>query len=992
MAKISLRAYNREIEELIENGQTEEAIAHCKYILRQYPKHIDTYRSLGKAYLEAKRYSEAADILQRVLSVFPDDRVSQLGMSIIREDEGNLDAAIYHMERAFEVQPSNAAIQEELRRLYGRRDGVEPSKVRLTRGALVRMYERGQLYPQAIAEAKAALAEEPQRVDLMVVLAKLYHSAGQKVEASEICSRLLTRLPYCFEANRILAEILSTTSHSENAKIHQQRIQSLDPYIAFTTPELPVSSQVPDTAIMLEKLEWQPSQETGQVPEWTQTVGISLEPEEEKLPSWFDTVPQTAPKVETEMMQPAEEVPPAPEEPFTFAPEEEFHPLPEEQPQGEELPAWMSEAGWKISEGKESTEGTGGFAEEVEPVEPAELPDWVKSLAPQPPPESVTMEENPEELEALEKILPPITESTPPYKVSTPEEQPIPEEIGLPVDFTKPAAPETIFPQGKQPEEKLTEEIEQQPPAGELDMDAAMAWLESLAAKQGAEEETLLTPPEQRLEQPPEWVQQQIEDQASFTQPAEPQSQIPEAEFPSLEELPTKASELPPLPGEPSQRDMDEAFAWLESLAARQGAEEGLLTTPEERLETPPEWVTQAELEPPSQAEPVFSGEELISSEELPDWLKTLEIPEGEQPITAEPTQEAAEETLPAWLRSIADEESTPIQEPTIESSGWVEEAKITAEEEIEFPEALVELKQGETEKETLETQPEEEFELPDWLRGIEAAAVETTAEPTQPTPITQETPLKEELPEIKWAEEIGTEIETELPESELEEYLQGLEVQGQTEITEKTPVSTGTETPIFPETLPFKEVTPQPLSAVGEELSAEIPEVSPVASEAPPQEMAPAASVEMPMAIEQPPVIGETLPIPATIPPQPIENITQPEEGTQPETAESPKMTPHGAEAAVTPKESKTQTAEEKLLEAQSALAKGKLKSALEKYTELVESEVLLEETIHDIRDALYRYPLDIELWQTLGDAYLRSNRLQDALDAYTKAEELLR
>ncbi len=161
MAKISLRAYNREIERLIENGQTEEAIAHCKYILRQYPKHIDTYRSLGKAYLEAKRYSEAADILQRVLSVFPDDRVSQLGMSIIREDEGNLDAAIYHMERAFEVQPSNAAIQEELRRLYGRRDGVEPSKVRLTRGALVRMYERGQLYPQAIAEAKAALAEEP---------------------------------------------------------------------------------------------------------------------------------------------------------------------------------------------------------------------------------------------------------------------------------------------------------------------------------------------------------------------------------------------------------------------------------------------------------------------------------------------------------------------------------------------------------------------------------------------------------------------------------------------------------------------------------------------------------------------------------------------------------------------------------------------------------------------------------------------------------------
>ena len=160
MARIPLRAYNREIENLIERGQIEEAIAHCKNILKQFPKHIETYRLLGKSFLESQRYTEAADILQRVLSVFPDDFVSQLGMSIIREDEGNLDAAIWHMERAYEVQPFNRAVQDELRRLYGRRDGVEPPRIRLTRGALVRMYARGDLYPQAIAEIRAALAED----------------------------------------------------------------------------------------------------------------------------------------------------------------------------------------------------------------------------------------------------------------------------------------------------------------------------------------------------------------------------------------------------------------------------------------------------------------------------------------------------------------------------------------------------------------------------------------------------------------------------------------------------------------------------------------------------------------------------------------------------------------------------------------------------------------------------------------------------------------
>src|ERR1035437_1072606 len=103
MAKIELRAYNREIETVIEHGQIEEAIAHCKYILRFFPKHIDTYRLLGNAYIESQRYSEAADILQRILSVLPDDFFAQIVVSIVREDEGNLDAAIFHMEHAHEI-------------------------------------------------------------------------------------------------------------------------------------------------------------------------------------------------------------------------------------------------------------------------------------------------------------------------------------------------------------------------------------------------------------------------------------------------------------------------------------------------------------------------------------------------------------------------------------------------------------------------------------------------------------------------------------------------------------------------------------------------------------------------------------------------------------------------------------------------------------------------------------------------------------------------
>jgi cytochrome c-type biogenesis protein CcmH/NrfG len=43
-------------------------------------------------------------------------------------------------------------------------------------------------------------------------------------------------------------------------------------------------------------------------------------------------------------------------------------------------------------------------------------------------------------------------------------------------------------------------------------------------------------------------------------------------------------------------------------------------------------------------------------------------------------------------------------------------------------------------------------------------------------------------------------------------------------------------------------------------------------------------------------------------------------------------------------------------------------------------------------MQNALYQYPGDINFLIVLGDAYLRTDKLQEALDTYTKAEELLR
>ena len=72
--------------------------------------------------------------------------------------------------------------------------------------------------------------------------------------------------------------------------------------------------------------------------------------------------------------------------------------------------------------------------------------------------------------------------------------------------------------------------------------------------------------------------------------------------------------------------------------------------------------------------------------------------------------------------------------------------------------------------------------------------------------------------------------------------------------------------------------------------------------------------------------------------------------------------------------------------------MSRGRIPDALQVYGNLIRKGKMLEDITLDLEKALYRFPVEISIWQTLGDAYMRSNRLQDALDAYTKAEDLLR
>jgi tetratricopeptide (TPR) repeat protein len=1104
MAKVSLRAYNREIETMIDSSHLDEAIAHCKHILKTFPKHLDTYRLLGKAYLEYKHYPDAVDVFSRVLMVSPSDFVSHVGMSIIRDEENKLDDAIWHMERAFETQPSNAAIQSEMQRLYGRRDGVQLPRIRMTRGALAHMYVQGELYPQAISEIKSVLKEDPGRNDMQVLLARAYYRSGLKNDAAEVASSVLRTAPYCLDANRVVVDILGA-DHPESVQAYRQRVIELDPYASQVTGSMFSSNEVPDLAVSLERLDWN-GQPVGGQSDWEMTHALAAESGQrsEQQPDWLKGTSNELPPGQTQ----------AGSMPFDMGPQSEKPAEP-----AEDIPDFLRAAGWGQSTGVFDESKPVFAGEESAPpaqsIEQGDLPDWVKAMAPQPPVETPQQSQEPEEEmpDWINRIgtsaLPISSEAAdqPDWlkQTETPAAQPAEEQLdwlkqpdsaeqpvassddqpdwlkgfeseansglskpstgeldwlsqlgqeakpaessanefdflnqpageaqssastdfdflkelgnqsettsaapaGEDFDFlnelsqeteqlapTSASGPEPSSPSMKDnlgmsdaerddsfawleglaakqgategllttPEERLEQEpdwvkqakstdIGQPPltqPAGNLEelgkteqeQDDSFAWLENLAAKQGATE-GLLTKPEDRLEQEPEWIRQakSLKDQPQ-EMPAAPTPQVTPQEIPVIEPEPTASLEQL---GK-SEQEQDDSFAWLENLAAKQGATEGLLTTPEQRLEEEPDWVKQAK---DLNAEKLAASEQVPSMDDTAMWLRSLDDKDAAE---AEPVESKDDTAI--WFRKLEESEETasqpPESVPAEDLPAWMQNLEEEKSSETQFNIPINEIESSTAAKEASEMP-----EASDWMSAIEQ---ESTPEPVAPA---------EAKP-------------SELPEAEIPSWLSELDREEEQAVT---PTSMDSDLPAW-----LRDETG--------ELVAEPTKIEPTrATDWQPVEKQPEPVMEQPE-VQAPQSEPEPIVSQAEVPspePEPVNvvNIIEQRIAAVQEPAppvEPPKpIKPKGTGKLTMPMDPV-------LAQARNELAGSNLNSALDSYNRLIKKGRFLEEVIFDLRDGLYRFPVDVNIWQSLGDAYMRANRLQDALDAYTKAEELLR
>jgi hypothetical protein len=115
------------------------------------------------------------------------------------------------------------------------------------------------------------------------------------------------------------------------------------------------------------------------------------------------------------------------------------------------------------------------------------------------------------------------------------------------------------------------------------------------------------------------------------------------------------------------------------------------------------------------------------------------------------------------------------------------------------------------------------------------------------------------------------------------------------------------------------------------------------------------------------------------------------PQEEEIPTPAETPKPVPPTPEPKPAKKAVVTENFEEILVTARTKIGEGLISDATDLYSSLIKKKKFLTESIEDLKNASLDHPLEISIHKTLGEAYMQQDMLDEALEAYSKAEDLL-
>ncbi|MBI4318955.1 MAG: tetratricopeptide repeat protein [Chloroflexi bacterium] len=221
---ITLQSCLEDAKSALLASDAHRAIDLCVHVLSRHPKSIAATCLLAEACREVGSVDYAEDAFRRVLSADPENLIARWALSIMSEEKNDREQARWELERAYEFNPGHGELHAEVRRLSG-------AKPALTRAGLARIYARGAILDRAADEYQAVLADESNRLDLLVGLAEVLWRSRQIGEARQCCEQIIADAPDCLKANIILGHVYVYAGEQSRAQgeAHLQRARELDP-------------------------------------------------------------------------------------------------------------------------------------------------------------------------------------------------------------------------------------------------------------------------------------------------------------------------------------------------------------------------------------------------------------------------------------------------------------------------------------------------------------------------------------------------------------------------------------------------------------------------------------------------------------------------------------------------------------------------------------------------------------------------------------------
>ncbi len=290
MARLPLTDLLDTIRTAIEERRYDDGAAIARLILESFPDSLHARRMLGEALWENGMPDEAAAAFEAVLGYDPEDYVAHAGLGLIAEQQGAVDRAISHLQRAAELAPNSEEVRGELLRLYERKGQADSSKLKISRAALARIYARSEMPSRAITELHAVLDDQPDRHDIRLALAELLWRDGQAAEAREQAETILQYLPDSVKAKLILAAAAAAEGQGRQAEQLLEQARAVDPLGEFAERLFGAESPLAPADPLLEVPDYLLGSKGGG------TTGPDLDLE---LPDWL-TQPASEPELASE--------------------------------------------------------------------------------------------------------------------------------------------------------------------------------------------------------------------------------------------------------------------------------------------------------------------------------------------------------------------------------------------------------------------------------------------------------------------------------------------------------------------------------------------------------------------------------------------------------------------------------------------------------------------------------------------------------------------